>query len=257
MVPRLDVDNARIALDDAIGELRTAEADAERATTAVRAARGVVEQAQWALEHADVLAPADGIIVVRNVAAGESVPLTLNAPLFSIATDIARLEVPIAIAEGDIGAVESDERVEIEAASLPGAKIEGCVSAVRRQSDSATAIVTVLNPADRLKPGMLVTVTLGASRRDRVVRIPNGAFSFEPSSAVLRAIGQPPPVSAMADSVVDTTMRRVWRFDGTRFTPVDVRIGLADEHWTELVGGAVGPGAALVTSASPGAANPH
>ena len=47
----------------------------------------------------------------------------------------------------------------------------------------------------------------------------------------------------------DSTMRRVWQFDGAQFTPVDVRIGLTDGEWTQMVAGALRPGMPLVTSA--------
>jgi hypothetical protein len=43
--------------------------------------------------------------------------------------------------------------------------------------------------------------------------------------------------------------RRVWEYDGKRFTPIAVHVGLADGRWTELLGGSIRPGDALVTSA--------
>ena len=41
----------------------------------------------------------------------------------------------------------------------------------------------------------------------------------------------------------------VSEIDGQQFTPIDVRAGLADDGWTELVSGSIRPGDALVTGA--------
>jgi hypothetical protein len=41
----------------------------------------------------------------------------------------------------------------------------------------------------------------------------------------------------------------VWRFDGAQFTPIDVRAGLTDGTWTEVVSGSLRDGDALVTRA--------
>ena len=106
-------------------------------------------------------------------------------------------------------------------------------------------MIDVENLDEKLRPGMTATVTLAGLRRDNVVRIPNSALSFRPAAAVLSAVKEsigPPSASSS----------RVWRFDGRQFTPVDVRIGLADNEWSELVGGALHPGDAVVTDAAIG-----
>jgi HlyD family secretion protein len=114
-------------------------------------------------------------------------------------------------------------------------------------------MVDVSNPDEKLRPGMTATVTLDGSRRENAVRIPNDALLFRPSLEVMRSVRQaadsPAPSAETAD---DPAARRVWRFDGVRFTPIDVHVGLADGQWTELMSGPLRPGDALVTSASLG-----
>src|SRR5262249_31487862 len=110
-------------------------------------------------------------------------------------------------------------------------------------------MVDVPNPDERLRPGMTATVTLAGARRDHAVRLPSTALSFRPPPDVLAAIGQAPPPAA-ATSAADATQRQVWRFDGAQFTPSSVRVGLADDRWTELVSGPVREGDSLVTSAN-------
>jgi HlyD family secretion protein len=129
-------------------------------------------------------------------------------------------------------------------AGLPAASPDGAVS--------YATIIDVPNPAEKLRPGMTAIVTLPGSHRDRAVRIPNGALSFRPPADVLDAIGQTADVPTTASATADATRGEVWRFDGGRFIPIDVRLGLAGEEQTELITGTVSPGDLLVTGASLG-----
>ena len=113
-------------------------------------------------------------------------------------------------------------------------------------------MIDVQNLDEKLRPGMTATATLAGSRRDDVVRIPNGALSFRPPPDVLDAVGQSAdvPPSLQAASADGARMRIVWQYEDRRFTPVSVRTGLTDDRWTELAGGGLRPGDAVVTSAS-------
>src|SRR5262249_38655166 len=118
---------------------------------------------------------------------------------------------------------------------------------------SYPVIITVENPDQKLRPGMTALVTLDGARRQRATRIPNSALSFVPSLRVLAAAHQkdPVPPTPLAPDK-STTSARVWAYDGTEFTPITIRTGLADDEWTELVSGPLEPGATLVTNASMG-----
>jgi HlyD family secretion protein len=114
------------------------------------------------------------------------------------------------------------------------------------------AIVEVANPGERLRPGMTAEVVLGGSRRERVVRIPNGALAFRPSAEVLQALGEIEPSVSTVDSATQNesgTPQSVWEYDGQQFTPVPVRVGLSGDSWTELLRGSIRPGDEIVTKA--------
>jgi HlyD family secretion protein len=266
LIQQSDLDAARIARQSADADLKAAEAQ-------VVEAKATVAQAAVNLDHTTIESPIDGIVVARNVDVGQTVAAAFQAPvLFTIATDLTHMQVLVDVDESDVGAVQAGTRVTFEVQSYPHETFEGIVSQVRlqpvaEQTATATAVgggatatgttstigtvigyatmIDVENLDEKLRPGMTATVTLAGLRRDNVVRIPNSALSFRPAAAVLSAvkesIGQP---SAAAS--------RVWRFDGRQFTPVDVRIGLADNEWSELVSGALHPGDAVVTEASIG-----
>jgi HlyD family secretion protein len=116
---------------------------------------------------------------------------------------------------------------------------------------SYTAIVRVANPDQHLLPGMTAVVTIDGLHRDNAVRIPNSALSFHPSLEILRALNEDEPALAgQTQGARPGDLREVWIYDGRKLTPLRVRAGLADEAWTELVGGPLSAGDSLVTSAA-------
>jgi len=264
LIQQSDLDAAVIAKQSADADLKAAEAQ-------VVEARAKVAQAAVNLEHTTIESPINGIVVARNVDVGQTVAAAFQAPvLFTIATDLTHMQVEVDVDESDVGAVQNGTRVTFEVQSYPHETFQGIVSQVRlqpvaEQTATATAVgggataagatttvgtvigyatmIDVENPDEKLRPGMTATVTLAGLRRDHVVRIPNGALSFRPAPAVLSAVRE-------SASQPSTASSRVWKFDGRQFTPVDVRIGLADNEWSELVSGSLHPGDAVVTEAS-------
>ena len=99
---------------------------------------------------------------------------------------------------------------------------------------------------------MTAEVTIGGTRRDAAVRIPNNALTFRPSSDVLLALGTSHPSTADVaafDGGTDTQSRMIWEYEGKRLTAIVVHVGLADDQWTELLNGSIQPGDKLVTRA--------
>ncbi|MBZ5560702.1 MAG: efflux RND transporter periplasmic adaptor subunit, partial [Acidobacteriia bacterium] len=210
---------------------------------------------------------------------GQTVAASVQSPvLFRIAADLRHMQVQVDIDESDISGVTPGEPATFEVETYPDRTFQGTVTQVRLQpvaeqttaattvatSTSAatttqvatvvsyTAIIAVDNPDERLRPGMTAEVALSGARRSRVVRIPNNALAFRPPNDVLQAIGGVEPEvkdTAPPAGGVETRTRDVWRYDGKRFTPVAVHVGLADDRWTELVSGQIKDGDALATSA--------
>jgi HlyD family secretion protein len=112
---------------------------------------------------------------------------------------------------------------------------------------SYTTVIDVENADERLRPGMTAEVRLNGAKRDRVVRIPNAALSFRPPQQVLDVLGEA-KAAAPAPSAHGNT-HQVWRYDGSRLTPVIVHAGLSDDGWTELIGDSLEPGDMLATGA--------
>jgi HlyD family secretion protein len=271
LVDPADLDAARIAMDEA-------RADAQDGEAAVAQANAAVAQAAANLDHTVIRSPIDGIVIDRDVDVGQTLAASMQSPvLFRIASNLAHVQVQVDIDESDVGGLTLGEPATFEVESYPAATFHGTVTQLRLQPVaeqttiatavatstasqassvvatvvSYTAIIDVANPDERLRPGMTAEVGLAGSRRQSAVRIPNGALAFRPPPEVLRALGESEPSASDAETTANDSSTRplsVWKYDGKRFTPVAVHVGLADNQWTELLSGAIRPGDALVTS---------
>jgi HlyD family secretion protein len=272
LIPRSDLDAARIASDEAAADQRSAAAVVTQAEASVAQAKAAVDQAALNVEHTIIRAPIDGIVIDRDVDVGQTLAASVQSPvLFRIAADLTRMQVQVNVDESDVGGLAAGETAAFGVESFPGETFHGTVSQVRLQPVteqaatataagsgaqtaqtttvptvvSYTAIVDVANPDQRLRPGMTAEVVVSESQREHVVRIPNNALSFRPPQDVLKAIGETEPVITKEQGV-----REVWEYDGKRFMPIAVHAGMADGGWTELLSGNVREGDSLVTSAS-------
>lgn len=115
-----------------------------------------------------------------------------------------------------------------------------------------TAIIDVANPGEKLRPGMTAIITLPGLRKDSVVRIPNAALTFEPTPDVLRAVNGHTAISATQAAPSSDHSAKVWSYANGSLRPVIVQTGLADDRWTELVGGSLHPRDPLATGVSTG-----
>src|SRR6185295_11724256 len=211
-----------------------------------------------------------------KVDVGQTVAAAVQAPvLFSIAADFTHVQVQVDIDESDVGGLTTGEPASFQVESYPDQTFRGTVTQVRLQpvSEQTTtasgsagppsssvvgtvvnyvAVIAVENADERLRPGMTAEVALGGMSRESAVRIPNRALAFRPPPDVLLALGEADPPRAAATAISGSGSDRasdVWEYDGTRFTPIAVRTGLADDQWTELLSGSIRSGDALVTSA--------
>jgi HlyD family secretion protein len=274
-----DLDAAKVAEDEAIAGVHSADAAVADAAAEVQQAVAAVSQAAVNRDHTVIRSPIDGIVLSRNVDVGQTVAATVQAPvLFSIAADLRNLQVQLDVDQSDIGELQTGGPVTFEVESYPDETFKGTVAQVRLQPiaeqstpattvggstvpQTTTSVATVVSYAvmidvdnldQRLRPGMIAIVLMQGLRRDGVTRIPNNALSFRPSAGVLRNLGQPEVSAADGSADQDATAgkpRAVWTFDGRRFTPIAVRVGLADDRWAELLKGDVNPGDVLVTGA--------
>ena len=275
LVPGADLDAARNAASQARADLAAGESQIAVAAAGVEQARAQLAQARVNLDHAVITLPIDGIVVVaQRSTSARRLPPRLQAPvLFLYWRRTSRTcRWKSTSTRPTSPALRPARRSPSTWSRIPtrsGARLRRCGCSRSPRTMTATpaggpsqttsvvasvvgyaAIVDVPNP-DGLRPGMTATATLRGARVDRALRIPNAALTFRPPDDVLAALRQTiAPVATGA--APDPAVRRVWRYDGAQFMPVEVRTGITDGEGMQALGGALREGELLVTSASIG-----
>lgn len=101
------------ARNQAIAQVEQAKAD-------VTAATGTLKEAESNLQYCTILSPADGVVIARNVAVGQSVAASLQAPnLFTIAEDLKRMQVYAKTDESDTGFIRPGAEATFQVDAFP------------------------------------------------------------------------------------------------------------------------------------------
>ena len=187
-------------------ELDSAQAQLDSATAAVSAAKAQVSEAHIALDYCSLAAPFDGWIVKRSVDEGSLVgPLTNGFSIADTQTVKAVFGVPdIYISRARIG-----QRLAITTDAAQG-EFEGRVTTISPAADPKSRVfsvdVSIQNPHNFLKSGMIATLSIGGKELARAVTaIPIGSVVRDPHRqdgfAVMVAEGQGNVVTARLRSV--------------------------------------------------------
>jgi HlyD family secretion protein len=283
LVAAADRDSAQTAYDAAVAQHQSAEAHEHALASAIRtaeaqlrvqraglqAARDQVEQKQAALaqaqinlDHTTIRSPVDGVVVNRAVDVGQTVAATLQAPtLFTIARDLTKMQVEASVDEAEIARLRPETPVTFTVDAFPGETFTGTVSQIRKAPQVAqnvvtyTVVVAVANPSGKLVPGMTANVRFVTAHKPDVLRVPNTALRFRPpGAAVSSAEGAPgataPPARPPAErrpGAPASSEGLVWVLDRDgRPAPVQVTLGITDGTSTEIVGGDLTVGQAIL-----------
>ena len=192
-----EVDKAKFTERGAAEAIRTAEAQVKSAEAQVANAAAVIKQREAALASARndlaktaITAPVDGVVISRQVDAGQTVAASLNTPtLFTIAQDLREMQVEVAIDESDIGKIRQDQRVTFTVDAFAGRTFDGRVRQIRKAAQTVqnvvtyTVVVETPNPSLLLVPGMTANVRIIADSRENVLKAPNAALRWRPLGA--------------------------------------------------------------------------
>lgn len=169
--------------------------------------RAAVENAKVDLERCTITSPIDGIVMNKQTEEGKTVAASLNAPvLFTIANDLAKMQITAAVAEADVGSVNAGQQVTFTVDAFPNRTFRGDVVQVRNAPKTANNVVTydtiinVNNPDLKLRPGMTANVSIIVARRDGVLRVPNSALRLRVPEGV--AVKRDEPAPAKSGSAV-------------------------------------------------------
>ncbi len=258
-------------------ELEAAEAAFARAQADVTATLAQVKQSKAVLEYAEtdlgkavIRSPVDGIVLSRDVEPGQTVAASLQAPvLFTLAEDLARMELHVDVDEADVGLVEKGQTATFTVDAYPGKTFPARITQVRfaaRNTDGVVTYETVLqvdNQALLLRPGMTATADITVNRIADAILVPNAALRFSPPA--------PPGAAVQTEKEVNTSFTRklfprpprrrersgngitdkdkVWVMGAGRPQAVPVTIGVTDGVRTQITGGDIEPGMEVIVGA--------
>jgi HlyD family secretion protein len=188
LVAGATLDQFQVEHDTAIAQIVAAKAEISRASANLK-------QARTSLGYATIYSPVDGVVLSRAVELGQTVASSMQAPtLFTIAEDLARMQIDTAVAEGDVGALKDGMKATFTVDAFPGKTFSGVVRQVRNAPTTNQGVVTydavidVDNKDLSLRPGMTANVTFVLDQVENAVKIPNAALRFKPSRDQMMAI---------------------------------------------------------------------
>ena len=181
LVARSDVDLAKAALDQARAQVNAAQASIRQQTAST-------ETTRVNLDRTVIRSPVDGVVLTRSIEPGQTVAASLQAPeLFTIAEDLAKMKIELAVDEADIGQVRPGQSVSFTVDAFADRQFRGTVEQVRLSATTTNnvvtypVVVTVDNSDGTLLPGLTVNAEIEVSRRDNVLKVANAALRYKPA----------------------------------------------------------------------------
>lgn len=229
----------------------------EKAKSSFDSSKASLAKAERNLSYATITSPIDGVVISRDVEAGQTVASGFETPtLFTIAADLTQMQVVADVDEADIGGIEEGQRASFTVDAYPNDTFEGVVTQIRlgdASSSSSTStsttvvtyevVISAPNPDLKLKPRLTANVTIYILDKKDVLSVPNKALRFTPEK----------PLIGNNDIVVDCEgEHKLWTRDGMTFTAHPVEVGISNGMSTEIISG-IAEGTKVVSEATVGA----
>jgi len=261
LVPsKTELDTGQATLDRAI-------ADDASAHAGVLDALAALSTDEINLSKASITAPADGVVLTRNVDPGNAVAASLQAvTLFTIAEDLSKLRLWVYVDEADVGSVQVGQDATFTVSAFLNRNFPARITRVGFGSTITDNVVTYLTYLDvdnvdlSLRPGMTATASIIARQRNDVLLVPNTSLRFTPTAAA-----DQPAKSGIASSLIprmprsatrksaasdaSTAMaKQVWVLRDGAPAPVAVTPGISDGRMTEITAGDLQVGMLVITN---------
>jgi HlyD family secretion protein len=255
-------------MDSSEANLKRAEANAASARASVNQARASLQSDETNLAKANIRSPINGVVLARKVEPGQTVAASFQAPvLFTLAEDLSKMELQVDVDEADVGQVKVGQTATFSVDAWPGRQYNAVITRVGYGSqvkDGVVSYLTVLevnNDDLSLRPGMTGTAEITTLTRENALLVPNAALRFTPETtgATTKKSGgnvmsmlmpRPPRQTPKAREAAQAGTSRVWVLQDGQATPVEVKTGATNGRVTEIAGGALKAGMAVITEAT-------
>lgn len=254
-----------LALDQSKREMQVAQAN-------LTLAQAQHDRARADLNNSVIRSPIDGVVIKRTIDLGQTVAASFNTPnLFQIAQDLTKMQIDTSVSEADVGQLKDGLPARFVVDAYPDREFAATMRQFRLAPNVVQNVVTynvvldVDNVDELLKPGMTAQVRLVVANSPDVLRIPTTALRFRLSEEEQEAerkrnkdakpaAAATPPAPVKDDDIAfrnasDTTrMFKIYKLDAMNHPqPVDIRAGLSNFRYTEVVSGDIKPGDRVVT----------
>lgn len=262
LLPESDLDTARATL-------RRAEADRSNAAATVAQSEATLRATETDLTKMVIRSPITGVVLKRTIEPGQTVAASFQAPvLFTLAEDLARMELDIDVDEADVGQVQAGQDATFTVDAYPDRTFSARVAKVSFSATTTGGVVTyktaltVDNLDLLLRPGMTTTADVLVGTVSNGLLVPNAALRFNPTTSPEQspsASGGPfgrmmprpaRPSQAAQGPTTRGTAQRVWIVRDGKATAVDVTVGMTDGRMTEVTGGDLEAGTPVVVQAA-------
>ncbi len=257
------------------------EAQLDLAKATVEQANANLKNSQQNLDYCTIKAPESGIVIDRKVEPGQTLAAQFQTPeLFVIGVNMReKMHIFADVVESDIGLIrkakEEKRPVKFTVDAYPDDLFEGIIEEVRYNSTETQSVVTypvvvgAPNPELKLLPGMTANLSFQLEEKVDVIKIPNAALRYYPDKVHVHesdhpilegkaiasdvneeeAAGEADNASASqrSEAKAKSRVRHVWYLDGEKLRAIEVKTGISDNKYTELLSGELIEGKQLVT----------
>jgi HlyD family secretion protein len=246
-----------------------ARAVVDGAKAEVALARARLSEAKTELGKATIRSPISGVVLNRAAEPGQIVAASLNAPvLFTLAEDLARMELRVDVDEADIGRVAVGNEASFTVDAFPGRSFPAVITTVRYAPETTDGVVTykailsVDNSEGLLRPGMTATATIAVTVIEDTLRVPGAALRFEPPQVAdtgssrggngLLGMIMPRRPTAAPKASGGADRPTVWVLRDGVATEVEVKPGESDGKLTAVTSDALAEGDLVIVDQSGG-----
>lgn len=262
-------------MDVAESVVAQSEGEEAAARASVAQAKANLDAVKTDLGKTDIRSPINGIVLVRSVEPGQTVAASLQAPvLFTLAEDLKKMELHVAVDEADIGSVEVGQKATFTVDAFPNRQFQATITRVDFASNNtqksassgssqssggssatSTGVVTyetvleVDNSDLLLRPGMTATAEIVTTNIQDAVLVPNAALRFTPEGVDVpgapNAQASRGPLSALMPSMPRRffggqqrgggRMGRIWLLEEGKPALAIFRPGATDGRMTQVL----------------------
>lgn len=241
-----------------------AKAEEASAAAAEAQAKASLDAYETDLSKAVIYSPINGIVLTRSIELGQTVAASFTTPvLFTLAEDLAQMELHVDVDEADIGQVKEGQEATFGVDAYPNREFKAQIIQTRYGSKTVDGVVTyetvlkVDNSDLSLRPGMTATADIVVQKVQSTLLIPNTALRFtmpadsenKNSRGLVGALLPRPPVSESKKH--ETTneknnQHQVWTLKEGQPVAAMVTTGVENGVMTEVLSGDITEGIPLI-----------